>query len=323
MPAKICPVMLAEKVPRPKMSIAPRQFFLRQQFRQHAVFRRAENRAVRAHQENGGEHQRHVFEPQSERREGHDAEFGTFDGDGYVALAEAVGEKAAGHGEQNERQRERRAPTSGTSESRFSSDKPMPMMKKVTRNLSVLSLKAFWNSTTNISQKLRNRVWRPASGVWCFGFRSRRKAKPSRAKVGIEKLLTGINIANARAKNRFVWPMADVARNKVVKNRRTRKNDFCLDGKPETRKFGRMATRRTQHRWHRSCFSESIMQKNAATMHEPLPDTVSYGSTPLRGIVAKVRNVVKIEIPIGYQDETGFHKGVKPAETEIKWPSVW
>jgi hypothetical protein len=36
------------------------------------------------------------------------------------------------------------------------------------------------------------------------------------------------------------------------------------------------------------------------------------------GIIAKLRKAIRIEIPIGYQDETGFHKGVKPTETEVK-----
>ena len=59
------------------------------------------------------------------------------------------------------------APTSGTSESRFSSDKPMPTIMNVTSHRRTLSLKAFWNSTTNMSQKLRSLsgLWRPASGV--------------------------------------------------------------------------------------------------------------------------------------------------------------
>ncbi len=50
--------------------------------------------------------------------------------------------------------------TRGTNESRFSMDNPIPTIKKMTRNLRVLSLNAFWNSTTNMSQKLRM-----ASGV--------------------------------------------------------------------------------------------------------------------------------------------------------------
>lgn len=44
---------------------------------------------------------------------------------------------------------------------------------------------------------------------------------------------------------------------------------------------------------------------------------------PLVGIVAKLRNALKVNIPVGYQDENGFHTGVKPADKEAKWPSVW
>jgi hypothetical protein len=64
------------------------------------------------------------------------------------------------------------------------------------------------------------------------------------------------------------------------------------------------------------------MHKIAVTMHGSLPNAISFGSM-FRGIAAKVRNAVRIDIPIGYQDETGFHMGIKPAEKEIKWPSVW
>jgi len=38
----------------------------------------------------------------------------------------------------------------------------------------------------------------------------------------------------------------------------------------------------------------------------------------VNGIVAKLRKAIRIEIPVGYQDKTGFHAGVKPAEKEIK-----
>jgi hypothetical protein len=38
----------------------------------------------------------------------------------------------------------------------------------------------------------------------------------------------------------------------------------------------------------------------------------------VRGIVEKLRKAIKIEIPTGYQDEAGFHMGVKPAENEVK-----
>jgi hypothetical protein len=39
-------------------------------------------------------------------------------------------------------------------------------------------------------------------------------------------------------------------------------------------------------------------------------------SSHLREIIAKLRNAT--EIPIGYQDKTGFHFGVEPAEKEVR-----
>jgi len=53
-----------------------------------------------------------------------------------------------------------------------------------------------------------------------------------------------------------------------------------------------------------------------------MPEMASFGLM-LHGVVAKLRNAVRIEIPIAYQDEAGFHYGVKPAEKEAKWPSFW
>lgn len=41
------------------------------------------------------------------------------------------------------------------------------------------------------------------------------------------------------------------------------------------------------------------------------------------GIVARLRSAIKLEIPTGYQDETGFHLGVKADEKEVKWPVAW
>lgn len=35
-------------------------------------------------------------------------------------------------------------------------------------------------------------------------------------------------------------------------------------------------------------------------------------------LMAKLRNLVKLEIPVGYQDETGFHYGVKSAAKGAK-----
>ena len=51
----------------------------------------------------------------------------------------------------------------------------------------------------------------------------------------------------------------------------------------------------------------------------PWPQVNSFGAH-LYDIVAKLKQVV--QIPTGYQDETGFHSGVESAEKEIQWPPV-
>jgi hypothetical protein len=57
-----------------------------------------------------------------------------------------------------------------------------------------------------------------------------------------------------------------------------------------------------------------------------MPDAIlaQMGDSPAQagvsGIVAKLRKAIRIEIPIGSQDETGFHMGVKPAEKQVMWP---
>lgn len=46
------------------------------------------------------------------------------------------------------------------------------------------------------------------------------------------------------------------------------------------------------------------------------------GSSPA-SLIARLKNALRIEIPTAYQDETGFHSGVKTEEKEIKWPVTW
>lgn len=65
-----------------------------------------------------------------------------------------------------------------------------------------------------------------------------------------------------------------------------------------------------------------MMNKSAATTHTLVPTLAGLASA-FCGILARMRNVVRIDIPVAYQDETGFHYGVKPAEKEMKWPPVW
>jgi hypothetical protein len=65
-----------------------------------------------------------------------------------------------------------------------------------------------------------------------------------------------------------------------------------------------------------------MLHKHTITMNKPWSHADSFG-LHLHEIVAKLRNAIKIEIPTGYQDETGFHMGAKPVEKEVKWPPVW
>jgi hypothetical protein len=58
------------------------------------------------------------------------------------------------------------------------------------------------------------------------------------------------------------------------------------------------------------------------TVNKPWFQSASPGFS-IGGLFARLKNAVKIEIPVAYQDETGFHTGVKVEEQEIKWPSTW
>jgi hypothetical protein len=60
-----------------------------------------------------------------------------------------------------------------------------------------------------------------------------------------------------------------------------------------------------------------MIRKHTITMPKPWPNTGSFGLY-LHEFIAKLRNAIRIEIPTGYQDETGFHLGVQPAPKEVK-----
>ena len=63
------------------------------------------------------------------------------------------------------------------------------------------------------------------------------------------------------------------------------------------------------------------MHKHTITLNKPWTHSVNTG-LPFAGLIAKLKNAVKIQIPVGYQDETGFHYGVKPAKNNAQWPSA-
>jgi hypothetical protein len=65
-----------------------------------------------------------------------------------------------------------------------------------------------------------------------------------------------------------------------------------------------------------------MMHKQSIALHKP---SVNIGAAGLQlsGIFSRLRNALRFQIPTGYQDESGFHMGVKPAQKEIQWPQVW
>ena len=44
---------------------------------------------------------------------------------------------------------------------------------------------------------------------------------------------------------------------------------------------------------------------------------------PFQGLLARMKNAVKSNITVGYQDESGFHTGVKREDKQAKWPATW
>jgi hypothetical protein len=81
-------------------------------------------------------------------------------------------------------------------------------------------------------------------------------------------------------------------------------------------------TRKPQSDWDWSRLNERILHDPALTLRESLPDTGAW-RTVFQRLLTKVRREVQIEVRTGYQDETGFHNGVKPVKNEIQWPPVW
>ena len=57
--------------------------------------------------------------------------------------------------------------------------------------------------------------------------------------------------------------------------------------------------------------------KQAIMTDKTWSHTGSFGFSPAN-LIAKLRNLVKIEIPVGYQDEAGFHYGVKTADKQTQ-----
>jgi hypothetical protein len=52
-------------------------------------------------------------------------------------------------------------------------------------------------------------------------------------------------------------------------------------------------------------------------INRPWPHAGTFGFSPAT-IFTKLRKVVKLNVPVGYQDETGFHQGVKSVGKDAK-----
>jgi len=44
---------------------------------------------------------------------------------------------------------------------------------------------------------------------------------------------------------------------------------------------------------------------------------------PLAAIMAAVISKLKVQVPVGYQDENGFHVGTGRTEKKVNWPPFW
>ena len=44
---------------------------------------------------------------------------------------------------------------------------------------------------------------------------------------------------------------------------------------------------------------------------------------PLAALVAAVISRLKVQVPVGYQDENGFHVGASRMENKVNWPPFW
>jgi hypothetical protein len=62
--------------------------------------------------------------------------------------------------------------------------------------------------------------------------------------------------------------------------------------------------------------------KHSMTINKVWSNTGASGFS-FANVVSKLRSAVKLEIPVGYQDESGFHAGVKAGGKAIKWPTTW
>lgn len=66
------------------------------------------------------------------------------------------------------------------------------------------------------------------------------------------------------------------------------------------------------------------MRAYMTSITKTLPEVqIGLITTVFAAIAAKVRSMIEAEMPMGYQDEDGFHTGTKPRGQEATYPNVW
>ena len=64
-----------------------------------------------------------------------------------------------------------------------------------------------------------------------------------------------------------------------------------------------------------------MMQKQAITIHKAWPHPGLFEQR-IHEFYTKLLKAISFQIPVGYQDEAGFHEGLQPAKKDIQWPPV-
>ena len=65
-----------------------------------------------------------------------------------------------------------------------------------------------------------------------------------------------------------------------------------------------------------------MTSKDAINLHKAWDSQPAAGFT-VASLIARFKKIVSFEIPIGYQDENGFHYGAEPKQEEFAWPEKW
>ncbi len=168
-PAKMVPVMEAEKVPRPKMPLPHDSFFSGNNSGSIPYFVGPKIALCVLIKAMAANISRTFPSQNAEHDHRHDAQFGAFDGDGDAALAETVGEKSAGHRKQDKRHRKNGADQPHEAVALFVRQTQAEDEKR-DQELQRVVAEGILEFDDEHQPETAKVSWRPASGVWDFGF---------------------------------------------------------------------------------------------------------------------------------------------------------